>query len=136
MVLEFLVQQWHLAGALAVAVVLLVIHESRRGGTSITPQQLSRLINDQQAAVIDLREPAEFRKGHIVDAINIPYAKVDERWDELEKLRDKPLILVCKMGQFSSAIGKRLLAKKFPHIYRLGGGLTEWQSAQLPLVKN
>ncbi len=116
MVLEFLIQQWQLAGALAVAVILLVIHESRRGGTSITPQQLSRLMNDQQATVVDLRDPADFRKGHIVGAINIPYGKVDERWDELEKLRDKPLILVCKIGQFSSAIGKRLMATIRPRL--------------------
>jgi rhodanese-related sulfurtransferase len=136
MVLEFLVQQWHLAGALAVAIILLAIHESRRGGTSVSPQQLSRLVNEQEAAVVDLRDPADFRKGHIVGAINLPYAKVDERWDELEKLRERPLILVCKMGQFSSAIGKRLLAKKFPQVYRLGGGIMEWQSAQLPLIKS
>lgn len=136
MVLEFLIQQWHLAGALAVAVILLVIHESRRGGTSITPQQVSLLMNEQQATVVDLRDPADFRKGHIVGAINIPYAKVDERWDELEKLRDKPLILVCKLGQFSSAIGKRLMAKQFAHIYRLSGGISEWQTSRLPLVKS
>jgi rhodanese-related sulfurtransferase len=136
MVLEFLVQQWHLAGALAVAIILLVMHESRRGGTSVSPQQVSRLINDQQATVVDLRDPADFRKGHIVGAINIPYAKVDERWDELEKLREKPLILVCKMGQFSSAIGKKLTAKQFASIYRLGGGIAEWQTSQLPLVKS
>ncbi|MDB6063304.1 MAG: Rhodanese-related sulfurtransferase [Verrucomicrobiaceae bacterium] len=136
MVLEFLIQQWHLAGALAVAVILLVVHEARRGGPTISPQQLSKLVNEQQAKVIDLRDPADYRKGHIVGALNIPYAKVDERWDELEKLRDEPLILVCKLGQFSSAIGKKLLTKKFPKVYRLGGGIAEWQTAQLPLVKN
>ena len=136
MVLEFLIQQWQLAGALVVSVILLAVHESRRGGPSISPQQLSRLVNDQQAAVVDLRDTPEFRKGHIVGAINIPYAKVDERWNELEKLRERPLILVCKMGQSSSAIGKRLLGKKFPQVYRLGGGIGEWQALQLPLVKN
>lgn len=136
MVLEFLIQQWHLAGALAVAVILLAIHESRRGGTSISPQQLSRLVNDQQAAVVDLRDAADFRKGHIVGAINIPYNKVDERWSELEKLREHPLILVCKIGQSASAVGKQLIAKKFPHVYRLGGGIGEWQASQMPLVKN
>lgn len=135
MVLEFLIQQWHLAGALAVAVVLLVIHESRRGGRSITPQQLTRLVNEQQAAVVDLRDAADFRKGHITDSINLPYGKIDERWDELEKLRDKPIVLVCKMGQFSSAIGKRLAAKKFAQVYRLGGGIGEWQASRLPLIK-
>jgi rhodanese-related sulfurtransferase len=136
MILEFLIQQWPLAAGLAVCVVLLIAHESRRGGSTVSPQQLVNLVNKQQAAVIDLREPAEFRKGHIVDAINIPYAKIDDRWSELEALRERPLVLVCKMGQFSSAIGSRLLAKGFTQVHRLQGGIGEWQSSQLPLVKS
>lgn len=135
MFLEFLLQQWHLVAGLAVALLLLVLNESRRGGQTVTSQQLTSLVNSQQAAVIDLRDPAEFRKGHIVDAINIPYAKIDERIGELEKLRERPLILVCKMGQFSSATGKKLLAKGFKQVYRLSGGIGDWQAMQLPLVK-
>lgn len=133
--LEFLTQQWLLAGALAVTLVLLILHESRRGGSTVTPQQLTNLVNRQQAAVIDLREQAEFRKGHIVDAINIPYAKLGERIGELDAMRERPVILVCKMGQFSSAAGKQLLEKGFKQVYRLSGGIGEWQAAQLPLIK-
>jgi rhodanese-related sulfurtransferase len=135
MFFDFLLQQWHLVMGLAVAVVLLVLHESRRGGQTVTSQQLTSLVNSQQAAVIDLRDPADFRKGHIVDAINIPYGKLDERIGELEKLRERPLVLICKMGQFSSAAGKQLLAKGFKQVYRLNGGIGEWQAMQLPLVK-
>ena len=135
MFLEFVLQQWPLVGALAVTVLLLIFHESRRAGATVTPQQLTNLVNQQQAAIIDLRDPAEFRKGHIVDAINIPYAKLGERSDELEKLRDHPLILVCKLGQYSSAAGKQLQQKGFKQVYRLSGGISEWQVAQLPLIK-
>jgi rhodanese-related sulfurtransferase len=134
--LEFLSQQWILVSALAVCIALLILHESRRGGKTVTPQQLVALVNGQQAAVVDLRDAPEFRKGHIVDAINMPYGKVDARWSELESLAERPVILVCKMGQFSSAVGKRLLAKGFKQVYRLGGGISEWQAAQLPLVKD
>ncbi len=135
MFVEFLVQQWPLVGALAVAILLLIFHESRRAGSTVTPQQLTNLVNRQQAAVIDLRELAEFRKGHIVEAINIPYAKLGERMGELDNLRERPLILVCKLGQFSSAAGKQLLQKGFKDVYRLSGGISEWQAAQLPLIK-
>lgn len=135
MFLEFILQQWPLVGALAVTVLLLIFHESRRAGATVTPQQLTNLVNQQQAAVIDLRDQAEFRKGHIVDAINIPYGKLQERADELDKLRERPIILVCKLGQFSSAAGKQLMQKGFKQVYRLSGGISEWQGAQLPLVK-
>jgi len=133
--LEFISQQWPLVSALAVCAALLIMHESRRGGKTVSPQQLVALVNGQQAAVIDLRDAADFRKGHIVDAVNIPYGKVDDRWGEFEALRERPIVLVCKMGQFSSAVGKRLLGKGFKQVYRLGGGLSEWQVSQMPLVK-
>lgn len=133
--LEFLTQQWQLASALLVCVLMLVFHESRRGGKTVTPHQLVTLVNGQQATVVDLRDPAEFRKGHIVDAINIPSAKVGERMAELEALKEKPLVLVCKIGQNASMVGKQLAAKGFTNIYRLSGGISEWQTSQLPLVK-
>lgn len=135
MISEFLIQQWPLVAGLAVCIVLLIVHESRRGGGNVSPQQLVNLVNQQQAAVVDLREPAEFRKGHIVDAINIPYAKVDDRWNELEALRERPIVLVCKLGQHSSAVGAKLLAKGFARVHRLQGGIGEWQTAQMPLIK-
>jgi rhodanese-related sulfurtransferase len=133
---EFLAQQWPLAAALLVCLLMLAFHESRRSGAKVTPHQLVALVNNQQAAVVDLRDAAEFRKGHIVDAINIPAAKVNERFAEFEALRDKPVILVCKIGQHSAAVGKQLMAKKFAHVHRLSGGIAEWQGSQLPLVKD
>lgn len=135
MFLEFLTQQWQLAAALLVCVMMLAYHESRRGGKTISAHQLVRLVNSEQAVVVDLRDAAEFRKGHIADAINIPFAKVGERMGEIEAWREKPIVLVCKIGQSASAVGKQLLAKKFEHVYRLSGGISEWQTSQLPLVK-
>lgn len=135
MIFEFLSQQWPLVAGLVVCIMLLLVTESRRGGSNVTPQQLVNLVNQQQATVVDLREPAEFRKGHIVDAINIPYGKVDARWNEFEALKEHPIVLVCKLGQHSSAVGQKLLAKGFTGVHRLQGGITEWQTSQMPLVK-
>ena len=133
--LEFLGQQWMLVGALAVCGALLINHESRRGGTSLSPQQLVNILNKGDAMLVDLRDSAEFNKGHIVDAINIPHAKLKDQLQMLESHRDKPIILVCKMGQHSGASGKLLAAEGFTDINRLSGGLLEWQNMQLPLVK-
>lgn len=135
MFFEFLMQEWPLAGALVATILLLFFHESRRAGALVSPQQLSNLVNQQQAAVIDLRDAADFRKGHIVDAINIPFAKLNERMSELEKLRERPLILICTMGQHSSSAGQQLQQNGF-QVYRLSGGIGEWTAAQLPLVKS
>lgn len=131
---EFLAQQWMLSGALAACIVLLIQHESRRGGPSLTPQQLINRVNQDEAVIIDLRDPKEYKEGHIVDAMNIPHAKLQEKLGELESCRGKPLILVCKIGQHAGAAGKLLRANGFDDVSRLRGGMTEWNGSQLPLV--
>ena len=133
--LEFLGQQWMLVGALAVCGFILINHESRRGGTSLSPQQLVNKVNQGEAMVVDLRDSSEFNKGHIIDALNIPHAKLKDQLQQLESHREKPIILVCKMGQHAGAGGKLLAAEGFTDINRLNGGMMEWQNMQLPLVK-
>ncbi len=133
--IEFLSQQWLLVGALLACVVLLIQHESRRSGQSLTPQQLIDKINHENAVVIDIRDKAAFAKGHIVAALNIPYSQLTKRYVELETHRNQPLIVMCKMGQHAGTSVKLLNAKGFADVSRLGGGIAEWQRSQLPLVK-
>jgi rhodanese-related sulfurtransferase len=132
--LEFLAQQWILASGLMVVIILLIQHESRKSGPTLSPQQLVNMVNQQQAVVVDLRDSNEFKQGHIVDAVNIPHTKLADRMTELEPYRARPLILVCKMGQHSGAAAKALVEKGFEQVSRLNGGIMEWQNAQLPLV--
>ena len=68
--------------------------------------------------------------------MNIPATKLDARLAELESYRDKPLVLVCKMGQHSGAVGKKLNTQGFSRVYRMTGGMMEWGNMQLPLVKS
>lgn len=133
--LQFVVAKWYLFVAAATLLALLFRHEGRKGGQGLSPAQLTQLVNRKDAAVIDVRDGAEFREGHIVDSINMPHSKLAERIAELEKLRERPLIVVCKMGHHSSAVAKTLKEKGFAEVYRLQGGIGEWQAAQLPLVR-
>lgn len=132
--ISFLTEQWLLVAMLVAAAVLLFQHESRKSGKGLTPQQLINKVNGAEAVVVDVREEKEFKQGHIVDAINIPHAKLNDRWVELEKYRDKPVILVCKLGHHSGPAGKQLAAQGFNDINRLTGGMAEWQVMKLPLV--
>lgn len=132
--LEFLAEQWLLVGALLAMIVMLVMHESRRSGPSVTPQEAINLVNTQDGLFLDLRDAGDYKQGHIVGALNIPAAKVGDRIAELEKYRDKPIVLVCKMGQQSGAAGKQLKAANFEKVYKMTGGMMEWGNLQLPTV--
>jgi rhodanese-related sulfurtransferase len=132
--LEFLAEQWLLATALLVVIIMLVMHEARKSGPSLSPQQAINLVNAEQGVFVDLRDPATFKQGHIVDALNIPAQKLGDRMAELEKYRDRPIVLVCKMGQQAGAAGKQLRAGKFEKVYKMSGGMMEWGNLQLPTV--
>lgn len=133
--LQFVSYQWHLFGLLSLLLFLWIFYEQRKAGPQVTPQQLSYLMNREEAVVVDVRPSADFKKGHIVDALNIPYDQIENQAQQLEKHAGKPLVVVCKMGQHSSAAAKVLKSKGIEPIYRLNGGMMEWTNAQMPLVK-
>lgn len=133
--LEFFAQQWVLFAALLAVVVMLVMHETRKSGPSLTPQQAINLVNAEDGVFVDLRDVAEYKAGHIVDAVHIPATKLGARMDELNKFKQRPVILVCKMGQSAGAAGKQLKTAGFEKVYKMGGGMMEWGNLQLPTVK-
>lgn len=133
-IIVFLTQQWMLVGLLLILVFLFIQVEIKRGGQSLSIHQLTNLVNRENAIVVDVREAAEFKEGHIVDALNIPFAKLKERLSDLDKYKDRPVVIVDKMGQHAGAAGKQLRDAGF-NVSRLDGGMTEWRSSNLPVVK-
>jgi rhodanese-related sulfurtransferase len=124
-----------LVGAFVLFLILFIRNEMSRGGAAISSQKLVQLVNSENAIVIDVREANEYSEGHIVDAINIPFASFESRSDELNKHKDKPLIVACKMGQHSGSAGTILRKKGFTNVLRLTGGMAEWRGQNLPVVK-
>ena len=113
---------------------MLIMNESRKSGPAVTPQQAITMVNAEDGVFLDLRDAAEFKKGHIVGAMNIPATKLPGRMGELEKLKGKPIVLVCKMGQQSGAASKQLKAENYEQVYKMTGGMMEWGNLQLPTV--
>ena len=134
-IIEFSMNHWQLVGAFMGAVLALIVYESRKKGSSVTPQALVQLLNQKEAIVVDVRDTKDFRTGHITGAKNIPYADLKNRVPELQKFKDQSVVLVCAMGQYAGAAGKLLNQQGFKQVLRLSGGLTTWTSEGLPLVK-
>ena len=124
-----------LVGAFVVLLVLFIRNETIRGGASISAQEVVNLVNNEDALILDVRDKAEFDQGHIVDAVNVPYASLESRLDELEKYKEKPVVVACKMGQHAGAAGTLLRKAGFTNVSRLRGGISEWRGQSLPVVK-
>jgi rhodanese-related sulfurtransferase len=78
---------------------------------------------DEGAPVLDVREPAEFRKGHVPGATNIPMGQLTARLGEID--RDRPVHVVCASGNRSSAMADVLTAAGFDAI-NVAGGTSAW----------
>jgi rhodanese-related sulfurtransferase len=124
-----------LIGTFLLLIFLFFRNESARAGATIGTQELVRLVNKEKATVLDVRERGEFMEGHIVDAVNIPYALLESRIDELSQYKDSPVVIACKVGQHSGAAGTLLQKNGFTNVTRLTGGYSEWRAQNLPVVK-
>ena len=124
-----------LVGTFLLLLLLFFRNERTRAGATVGTQELVRLVNKENAVVLDVRERNEFMEGHIVDALNIPYASLESRLDEISQHKETPIVIACKMGQHSGAAGTLLRKNGFINVTRLTGGYTEWRAQNLPVVK-
>ena len=108
---------------------------ARGGGARLSTLQATRLINDSDAVIIDIRDQAEFAGGHIANAKNIPAKVMDERKAEIDKLKGKPVIVSCDTGTRASAGADKLRALGLTEVFTLQGGLNAWRDAGLPVSK-
>ncbi|MCW8195412.1 rhodanese-like domain-containing protein [Proteobacteria bacterium 005FR1] len=130
----FISEQYLLVAAFLVLLYVFFWNEKRRGGQTLSAHELTRLMNKDEAVVLDIRESAEYNSGHIVNALHIPFNKIDDRWEELLPYKDKLIVLADKMGQHAGSVGSNLRKKEF-QVGRLQGGMMEWQNQNLPVVK-
>ena len=100
----------------------------------IAPGEATRLINHENAVLVDMRNDKDYRDGHIVNAVQVPADK-NEAAGKLDKYRDRPLIVCCRSGNQSLGLCTVLSKKGFASVYNMKGGLHAWQQAGLPLSK-
>ena len=95
-----------------------------------------QLINYKDALVLDVREGSEYDAGHVPNSRHIPADKLEQRVQELEKFKSKPLILIHRSGTNATGKAGAILRKQgFEHVHDLAGGLDAWRQANLPIVK-
>ena len=133
--IEFSINHWEMVAVFLAILAAVVWVEMKGGASSLSPSAATTLMNNEDAVVVDLRPATEYRLGHITGAINIPASSLKDKLDTLEKHKKTPIILVCKTGMTAGASAKELQKAGFD-VFKLQGGITEWQASSLPLVKN
>jgi len=134
--LKFVFENIYLIAAAFVSGAMLLWPMVRRGGgASVNTLEATQLINREDALVLDVRNADEFNKGHILNARNMPLSQLDTRIAEIEKLKEKPVIVACESGNRSGAAAAALRKRGFARVFNLSGGIGAWQQAGLPVEK-
>jgi len=135
---EFAVNHLYLVAAFVVLLALVVFNELKiatQRFASLTPASAVQLMNNEDVVVLDVREASETAGGKIAKAVQIPVGAVKTRIAELDKHKNKTLLVYCKTGARSAAACKELSQHGFDKVYSLNGGLLAWQEAHLPISK-
>jgi rhodanese-related sulfurtransferase len=104
------------------------------GVARLTPAEATLLMNREDALVLDVRETGEWGSGHIQGARHIALAQLENRMSEIEKFKDRPIIVCCASGNRSSSACGQLNKGGFEKVFSLGGGISAWIEASLPLT--
>ena len=131
----FLIDYWYFSVPLFFFIFLFAYSEMNKGGKKIESNELTRLVNKENAILIDLRKKEDYENGHIMTALNYPHQEFDNQMHELNKFKDRPIILVCDMGRNSANIGDKLKNAEFQETFRLNGGMMTWTQENLPVVQ-
>jgi rhodanese-related sulfurtransferase len=134
-IFDFVINHYILVSVFVFLLVAFIINEGKQGGAAITTTNLVNLVNREGAVLVDIRDTKEYTAGHIAGAVSMPFSSIDARIGELEAHKDKPVVLVCKMGQHASASGRKFKDHGFENVRRLSGGMAEWTANSLPVVK-
>ena len=131
----FLIDYWYFSVPLFFFLFLFAYSEMNKGGKKIEPNELTRLVNKENSILIDLRKKEDYENGHIMTALNYPHQEFDNQMHELDKFKERPIILVCDMGRNSANIGEKLKKAEFEKTFRLNGGMMTWTQENLPVVQ-
>jgi len=124
-----------LFGGLILMFVVVFVYEmrvARLKGSDVAPAEAVALIN-QGAQPVDVRSSAQFEKGHILDARNIPQGELEQQQAALEKLQDRGILLYCDTGSSAPKAAQKLQSLGLKGVKTLRGGLNAWRAENLPV---
>jgi len=108
----------------------------RRPGNSLSVLRATQLINQgAKTLVLDVRDVARFAEGRIAGARNIPLKELATRTAELEKFRQRKVIVVCEAGHRAGAASAVLKKAGFAEVFSLDGGMRAWKTQGLLVVR-
>lgn len=102
--------------------------------TPLPPHEVARRLQDGRATLIDIREPDEFARRRVPQALSRPLSAFEAAHLKIEP--DKDVIFTCRSGMRTQANCDRLARVVDGEAFVLQGGLDNWAAAGLPVAED
>jgi rhodanese-related sulfurtransferase len=119
-----------------IALLLPMLNRGAGGVSNLNATEAVVLMNRSKPLILDVRDAAEFAAGHIQGAKHIPVSELLARMKEIEKFKDKPVLVHCQKGMRAKGACNILKAQQFSQLHNLQGGLDAWVEAKMPIIKS
>ena len=105
--------------------------------TTIGTDEAKRMI-DAGVTIIDVRQPDEWNRGHIAEAILVPLNGIysfGKALKDLDLPEDQEIIFTCAAGQRSASASEIAMVAGFKKIYNLANGMNGWVGRRYPIER-
>ena len=105
--------------------------------TTIGTDEAKRMI-DAGVTIIDVRQPDEWNRGHIAEAVLVPLNGIYSFGKALKDLNlpeDQEIIFTCAAGQRSASAAEIAMVAGFKKVYNLANGMNGWVGRRYPIER-
>jgi len=103
--------------------------------TEVTSAEARQIINTRNPLVLDVRTPAEYKRGHLENAVLVPVQILQQNLDRLAGYKDQDILVYCATGNRSTVASKILIDDGFSRIINLRHGIVDWHRRNHPIVQ-
>ena len=132
--MNFLLDNWMLL-AMALASGFALLLPVLNKGSGLDPQAMVQLMNRDKAMIIDVCEPDEFARSHVLGAKNVPLGQLEDKLPQVVKNKSAQVIMVCQVGARSARAAASARKLGYENVQSLSGGLKAWVAASMPTEK-
>lgn len=103
--------------------------------TEVTSAEARQIIDTRNPLVLDVRTPAEYKRGHLENAVLLPVQILQQNLGRLAAYKDQDILVYCATGNRSTIASKILIDDGFSRIINLRRGIVDWHRQNHPIVQ-
>lgn len=124
-----------IAVTITVGLATVLCQQDLRSVKAVSPAEVHQLsLNDSSVVLLDVRTVQEYQQEHVANSILIPVQELESRIEELEVLKSKKIIAICRSGNRSNRAAAILHDHGF-EAYNMVGGMLKWKAERYPVIR-